>query len=1316
MKLVLNIDNDWKALDIKNVDIVLHKAFADLEDPASIESAYTLNVKLPFTETNINILGDIYRLDFRRVTTNITFDQRQKYKFKLLNEEEIIYEGTFVLDSISICADSNENQFNVTLFDEMYNVLTRLDYTLGEPADSWEDLPASYPSDKLCNITAFDTQLTSKSVTNSWKYGCTFTDAIHKTDGEYDYYLSVGYTPETIANVIGFLPTWKKADNFDYTRIALPDLDGKTVTNNLTFRELYDQYPEEFPEFTLETWKSHNCKPYIYYHNYVEFLICEIYRTTGYKVNLTDRDFFQIGNPYWANLIRTLNYVSVAEENEFTYDFTYLQSDDVLFTNAVRNKQDASMSLMSYQTDASNKIENLTRIYLDHNNLHVGGKYRVKWAANANVLLEIDKDQVFPLERKVRLNRGLDLKAEYTIGFYDASNNLITTKNYEQNIVSDNSWWLDENLPDMITVDGYKYDWRTIYFNTPIPYAVLPTNEDSIYYVDSTSHTDDMTADTQMGMIVKKPNTFINIGFELDLDDTEISSLISGHVAYYRVTPVFTPSVKHAVNDYFEPVTYFETMRLSLHNFEGGLLSYNKGQISLHNLLGADTNILTSFTDFLKTFNLVCQMDYKTRTIDIFNRGEYFTKFIDKDGNTDASKGWRDNVENWTDYIDFSEVIDTTEITSQYKDIVYTYEQRDDYYNTTCRNDLNLENHSMKVELPFTANTETYSYLPGQYNSCYTNLKEFAIDFFYDYMKIPAIAPHTKKYPLYVDVDQDGNSLEEVSGQLLFRNWSDLPYTWFKEGQNNSLVWVSDRSDFEREQNMDQHLMFRNAYKDNYSFASYSTSYPAVGYYFYGNTSDTDSYEKLVSNMNDIYSSEWSNLGCGYTGSNKVNTLYSVFHEKWNELLYGEGNKLVQATLHVPLHVYKNFRFNHLAAIENNLYLVLSIDEYDFRNTVMRVKLLQINNYNVLNNMDRDWKDREYLVVSPKLLALPRVASTVPVDIIASEPGTISTADGKAPTQIDRPDWIGTLSLDASTFTQGVTTVNMTYTTNSQYPVTQDIMRKTLFASLDSSNLEQYVSVTNVPEEDITDTLVVTPTTYLSPNENGQQVTVVYDVTSVTRPSASLTVPHLNVLTNITIAPASKTAPNKWIITLYGLSTEGTAGETMTVNFSNTFGNTASSTITRDVKPFEHITELTTYNGNTGNFWTWDYTSIEELATGCRAESEFAFDIRTNYNAEISPFGLTMYDSRLEEYCYNTKCDIWLFDETDPDNPVKYGPDDTVSLSSNKIYKFRFTYHRRYLSNDVTYNGFLHVRCVDSHGDSYLHPIRITANIRNNTL
>lgn len=45
--IILNENDEWRELDIKDVDIVLHKAFQNLEDPSTIESAYTLNVNLP---------------------------------------------------------------------------------------------------------------------------------------------------------------------------------------------------------------------------------------------------------------------------------------------------------------------------------------------------------------------------------------------------------------------------------------------------------------------------------------------------------------------------------------------------------------------------------------------------------------------------------------------------------------------------------------------------------------------------------------------------------------------------------------------------------------------------------------------------------------------------------------------------------------------------------------------------------------------------------------------------------------------------------------------------------------------------------------------------------------------------------------------------------------------------------------------------------------------------------------------------------------------------------------------------------------------
>lgn len=48
IELIIYTDNnEWVNLDVRDTDITMTKTFSDLEDPSSIDAAYTLNCTLP---------------------------------------------------------------------------------------------------------------------------------------------------------------------------------------------------------------------------------------------------------------------------------------------------------------------------------------------------------------------------------------------------------------------------------------------------------------------------------------------------------------------------------------------------------------------------------------------------------------------------------------------------------------------------------------------------------------------------------------------------------------------------------------------------------------------------------------------------------------------------------------------------------------------------------------------------------------------------------------------------------------------------------------------------------------------------------------------------------------------------------------------------------------------------------------------------------------------------------------------------------------------------------------------------------------------
>lgn len=256
--IILNENDEWRELDIKDVDIVLHKAFQNLEDPSTIESAYTLNVNLPFTKHNNEILGDIYTLDFSLPPGNYEFDQRKRYKFNLLHDNEVLFNGDFVLNNIIINSDQSKNIYNATLYDEMFSVFKKLDYEISNPPETDDSAIATYAGkNKYYNINALDFQASPKNATRTWECGAQYNSLMYSDSVERLYIPN----DDELFKYGGFIPTdlWDK--DFHYSTLYYPYVPGGPSLGG-TEGELYsfNSFVSNsiYTEKQAETWKVYH--------------------------------------------------------------------------------------------------------------------------------------------------------------------------------------------------------------------------------------------------------------------------------------------------------------------------------------------------------------------------------------------------------------------------------------------------------------------------------------------------------------------------------------------------------------------------------------------------------------------------------------------------------------------------------------------------------------------------------------------------------------------------------------------------------------------------------------------------------------------------------------------------------------------------------------------------------------------------------------------------------------------------------------------------------------------------------------------------
>lgn len=1279
--LIIKDDNDvWQYLEVNDNDIVMTKTFSDMEDPASIDAAYTLNCDLPFTKHNTDILGSLYRLDY--VKGNQTFDQRQKYKCKVLHNEEVIYEGDFVLDRTIIGDDITNNVFNCTIYDELYSVFKKLDYEIANPAESYDGM-----TDKRININVIDTILTPQLAVNSWKNSGCLNNVMSYTNGVCDYRLKSLNTENEVCSFFGFLPTYRTNDDIDTEKYLVTNNDGTAKFSNVfdsievPLSEIYGNFPHNiYPECTQQVWKSYDLKPYVWYSSYIQFIISEIYRVTGYKVDMTT-DFFNPNNPYYKNLIRTLKYAKTDADGNTGSWKTISTMDNtwkpIQMTNDADTYRPASRTI-SAGAD--------TRIHFNTAQLDENKKYRLVFNADATVMNKMDTRKSFR-NCDARINKYCQAYANVTFKGYENT----THSTAYGSFFKDFNFYMEDcrhkggNVYKNIEMKRVTQNIRNTDYENHTSWITFPNSMSNYFYFDNNGNLVaglDYSGNILGNDTIKPDSSPMTISRVMTKQ--EIQDFIQHNVDCIEYDIFHSYGRYSGANFVAEPQYHFTRTMMRFTNISMELQEYQDPKVTIQDLFGDDFNILEEFTKFIKVFNLVCKLDVPNNKIILYERGEYFNE------NNDGRTGWEDKIEDWTEYINIQENLEHTAILSDYKDLLFTYEDRDTANNVKSRAESSYNAGTTTYDLALPVNTDSKNYLEGLYNS-YIGIVE--ANWLYDcYLPPHSRTKHPKaKTPaIYIDNNGGGEALEDVDGQLLFRMEDNYQPSDYKEGYNDKGFSVASDTPYEIE-NDKKFMPFLYKATTYYEYIEESDELPRVNIY----------YPKDI-NAGTSYCSEWVDRIGNAAPNPMAFGVFDMWHRQWNDLLYGYPQHLVPsikltAYFHIPLEVYKQFDFSHLIKIENNIYLVLKIDEYCFGNEVMKATLLQLRGVNNLIGIDPVF-DNEYLIVTPNRFALspaPTTPKQIQYFVYSSNMSAVTE------TQLTKPNWIATWNVVSSvTVSPTIRQITVEYTTNSNYPTTKQAYTGATEYEDTDNLMTDTVEISNVVRgiNVIDDTITVDPTHTMIPN-NTNSNSILYTVTTV-MPFKVMTT-NGNVLNNPSYS-VNQIDSSTYEVTVTFHNTTGAAGVQQSLVFYNTANNTATATVERD---FDHQISIIPEKDGDDKLFLFDYTSLNDPLW-----SNFDFTIRANFNFVIGDWITTMTDGAVNEQCWDkSQGDIELWDVTGTHTKLP----DPFQGAKNTVYKLRWRYPRKKSSNHPNYAGLFRIDCTDG-GHPFRKQINVGAYLLNN--
>lgn len=579
--IIQDNQGNWRRLDLENLDIVLSKKLTDLSDPSKIACGYSLGVVLPITENNNDILGRLYGFDHVDGTT-VTFSQKDKHSFKLLNNGEPLYEGNFVLDSISTSIEDGIH-YDVTLYDEMSGIYQRLDYTLKEPAASADG------GDDLRNIKSLHVPCTPTFVKEDWEGGTALT-TILDANGECDI------TSAKHHSVVGLLPTEREWDNQEKDRFICDDVtqSGSTDPLIVSFKNQMksSSYPTEYSSVGAMMWKVYQLKPYIYIKPLWEFIASEVKRVSGYSLNLGG-SFFSTRNPYWTRGIYTAHYLTPGDSS---YD-----------AEIVRNK--------ALTADIENGDHTIVHLYptdkIDTSNLdNTKGAY---------IYTDIKTEILFKAMQSTDVRYSLSHDGYVTVR--------VDTNGYISGVATS----IKNSQYFLVSADAPKLnEWMETLGEEYV--IIVPTQSASVrngQYVG----VNDVRNHTVGTDVSPKLEYFNDIHVRHWIGQNEITPY--DHIGTeITVRNNYTTVAEESVSGTFEAMRlYFEVETRAAQDEDVPVMTWRT-------LLGDDWNVQHEFCKLLKIFNLVAVPDSATKTIDILTRGDYYSdgRVVDWSGKIHAEE------------------------------------------------------------------------------------------------------------------------------------------------------------------------------------------------------------------------------------------------------------------------------------------------------------------------------------------------------------------------------------------------------------------------------------------------------------------------------------------------------------------------------------------------------------------------------------------------------------------------------------------------------------------------------------------------------
>lgn len=884
MKIELFLGGNPVEID-QDIDFVLNKQFTELSDLTTIIVDYSKTVKVPMTPANNELFNYIYKLEHQVLVGQdvVNYDPSRKIPMYMTYNGSMVMEGYAVLNSI----DMKGKRYEINLYGQLGKIFSAL-----------KDLNlANYSKDG----SGFWKEITMN--TGSVMHSI-FNDAHSLSWASTDWSDFWGFAPQLIG----------KTDLFDTTSYEEYDDAGKITKFADTITATRGPGYEAYVDNGLDTnqyndFRTYMTRPYVYVDKIIQLVQNEINNGDydGYTMTL-NADWFNSSNPYYADMVY------------FPGEESVVDNGDGVAGNVVWSKDQRSYTTTSFNPTVINSS-------LDGYTYTASGDY-ITVSGDGNPTLTINCDGIEFLTQATNCDTNNKWITEGRWAYYHASDDQMSVIRiphldiYDGNGVLQYKLYLCDDTINVMSDDGFlSYTWWSI----PNAWTRLKALDHKVVVPTACSWANSVSGSTlkitqvfNFGRISLNSSTF-KFGFNCDKIDVRAGKVIQtncGFDAESFLHPFKNDKFKTKMWNTNSAFTGYYTNPVQMDITSNTYRSMSRWTIK--DVLGSDFNPFKWLIDYAKKFRLAFDIDYSAKTIDL--KGDYFGTVSYKEVTVDYSKD-----------------VSVEPVVDRYRKVVFGYKDNKSRKGVQYLKNYGVDYGDMEIYTDMEVNNDTLELNPDKEESVFIPTRMDALTW-YDLN-----SQGTLKYRNLLYTNSVINTLDK-DGKIQY-----FPFFAFRWSNfDNNLVPFYDLSD----DSPTQRTTGKYVYLVNSDW-TYEAEGSQDGYtYHYAELMSEiprfDNYiEKTVGGQTVLYWTTFAAPAEVYNGNLPAHTGTVSIYDRWKKYLneiFNVNNKKVTCYVRMSYPEFIAFKFNQLFVIDNNVFLVNKIVDFNPNSEApTKVELIQIS-------------------------------------------------------------------------------------------------------------------------------------------------------------------------------------------------------------------------------------------------------------------------------------------------------------------------------------------------------------------------------------